>query len=150
MSSPITQSAGSGSAVFSEGDKTSQRSCSGGQLCVLALLGEAFCRVVHPEHPSRTASRSAPAGSPGKGQLGVWTGTRVSQQGRWLTQPFLRAGQVMTAGVAEILNGYSLKAVLRQVPGEKHTRAAEDTHDDSYLGESRVQTKHTHTSAKSC
>lgn len=51
----------------------------------------------------------------------------------------------MTAGIAEILNGYSLKAVLRQVPGEKHTRAAEDTHDDSYLGKSRVQTKHTHT-----
>uniref|UniRef100_A0A8C5EH89 Integrin alpha-2 domain-containing protein n=1 Tax=Gouania willdenowi TaxID=441366 RepID=A0A8C5EH89_GOUWI len=44
------------------------------------------------------------------------------------------AGQVMTAGIAEILNGYSLKAVLRQVPGEKHTRAAEDSHDDSYLG----------------
>uniref|UniRef100_A0A8C2ZKZ8 Integrin subunit alpha 8 n=1 Tax=Cyclopterus lumpus TaxID=8103 RepID=A0A8C2ZKZ8_CYCLU len=42
--------------------------------------------------------------------------------------------QVMTAGIAEILNGYSLKAVLRRVPGEKHTRAAEDTHDDSYLG----------------
>uniref|UniRef100_A0A7N6FJD8 Integrin, alpha 8 n=1 Tax=Anabas testudineus TaxID=64144 RepID=A0A7N6FJD8_ANATE len=42
--------------------------------------------------------------------------------------------QVMTAGIAEILNGYSLKAMLRQVPGEKHTRAAEDTHDDSYLG----------------
>ena len=44
------------------------------------------------------------------------------------------AGQVMTAGIAEILNGYSLKAVLRRVPGEKHTVAAEDTHDDSYLG----------------
>ncbi|XP_020504152.1 integrin alpha-8 [Labrus bergylta] len=43
-------------------------------------------------------------------------------------------GQVMTAGIAEILNGYSLKAVLRRVPGEKYTRAAEDTHDDSYLG----------------
>ncbi|KAF7669449.1 hypothetical protein LDENG_00186080 [Lucifuga dentata] len=40
----------------------------------------------------------------------------------------------MTAGIAEILNGYSLKAVLRRVPGEKHTSAAEDTHDDSYLG----------------
>uniref|UniRef100_A0A3Q1G2T6 Integrin, alpha 8 n=1 Tax=Acanthochromis polyacanthus TaxID=80966 RepID=A0A3Q1G2T6_9TELE len=47
---------------------------------------------------------------------------------------FYWQGQVMTAGIAEILNGYSLKAVLRQVPGEKHTRAAEDTHDDSYLG----------------
>ncbi|XP_067367482.1 integrin alpha-8 isoform X2 [Channa argus] len=47
---------------------------------------------------------------------------------------FYWQGQVMTAGVAEILNGYSLKAILRQVPGEKHTRAAEDTHDDSYLG----------------
>uniref|UniRef100_A0A8C5AZ44 Integrin, alpha 8 n=1 Tax=Gadus morhua TaxID=8049 RepID=A0A8C5AZ44_GADMO len=42
--------------------------------------------------------------------------------------------QVMTAGIAEILNGYSLKAVLRRVPGEKHTSAAADTHDDSYLG----------------
>ncbi|XP_005738588.1 integrin alpha-8 [Pundamilia nyererei] len=47
---------------------------------------------------------------------------------------FYWQGQVMTAGIAEILNGYSLKAVLRQVSGEKHTRAAEDTHDDSYLG----------------
>ncbi|XP_039973150.1 integrin alpha-8 isoform X2 [Xiphias gladius] len=47
---------------------------------------------------------------------------------------FYWQGQVMTAGIAEILNGYSLKAILRQVPGEKQTRAAEDTHDDSYLG----------------
>ncbi|XP_032375332.1 integrin alpha-8 [Etheostoma spectabile] len=47
---------------------------------------------------------------------------------------FYWQGQVMTAGIAEILNGYSLKAVLRRVPGEKHTRVAEDTHDDSYLG----------------
>ncbi|KAK2844506.1 hypothetical protein Q5P01_011165 [Channa striata] len=47
---------------------------------------------------------------------------------------FYWQGQVMTAGIAEILNGYSLKAMLRQVPGEKQTRAAEDTHDDSYLG----------------
>ncbi|TNN02530.1 hypothetical protein fugu_010017 [Takifugu bimaculatus] len=47
---------------------------------------------------------------------------------------FYWQGQVMTAGVAQILNGYSLKAVLRRVPEEKHTRAAEDTHDDSYLG----------------
>uniref|UniRef100_A0A669BDB3 Integrin, alpha 8 n=1 Tax=Oreochromis niloticus TaxID=8128 RepID=A0A669BDB3_ORENI len=49
--------------------------------------------------------------------------------------PFIPSSlcQVMTAGIAEILNGYSLKAVLRQVSGEKHTRAAEDTHDDSYL-----------------
>ena len=50
----------------------------------------------------------------------------------------------MTAGIAEILNGYSLKAVLRRVPGEKHTRAAEDTHDDSYLGNMHLQNKHTH------
>uniref|UniRef100_A0A672Y6A8 Uncharacterized protein n=1 Tax=Sphaeramia orbicularis TaxID=375764 RepID=A0A672Y6A8_9TELE len=50
-------------------------------------------------------------------------------------QGFCQAGfsQVMTAGIAEILNGYSLKAVLRRVPGEKHTSAAEDSHDDSYL-----------------
>lgn len=55
------------------------------------------------------------------------------------------AGQVMTAGIAEILNGYSLKAVLRQVPGEKHTRAAEDTHDDSYLGTLHLQNPQAHT-----
>ncbi|XP_043973636.1 integrin alpha-8 [Gambusia affinis] len=47
---------------------------------------------------------------------------------------FYWQGQVMTAGIAEILNGYSLKAVLRRVPGEKQTGAAEDTNDDSYLG----------------
>ncbi|KAG7242073.1 hypothetical protein INR49_024119, partial [Caranx melampygus] len=47
---------------------------------------------------------------------------------------FYWQGQVVTAGIAEILNGYSLKAILRKVPGEKQTRAAEDTHDDSYLG----------------
>uniref|UniRef100_A0A674DNN5 Integrin subunit alpha 8 n=1 Tax=Salmo trutta TaxID=8032 RepID=A0A674DNN5_SALTR len=51
---------------------------------------------------------------------------------------------VMTAGVAEILNGYSLKAVLRRVPGEKHTHAAADTHDDSYLGNTHTQF-HLHT-----
>ncbi|KAJ0000357.1 hypothetical protein NQD34_012199 [Periophthalmus magnuspinnatus] len=47
---------------------------------------------------------------------------------------FYWQGQVMTAGIAEILNGYSLKAVLRRVPGEKTTRAVEESHDDSYLG----------------
>uniref|UniRef100_A0A1A8AVT5 Integrin, alpha 8 n=1 Tax=Nothobranchius furzeri TaxID=105023 RepID=A0A1A8AVT5_NOTFU len=47
---------------------------------------------------------------------------------------FYWQGQVMTAGVAEILNGYSLKAVLRRVAGEKQTVMAEDTNDDSYLG----------------
>uniref|UniRef100_A0A665TF67 Uncharacterized protein n=1 Tax=Echeneis naucrates TaxID=173247 RepID=A0A665TF67_ECHNA len=46
---------------------------------------------------------------------------------------FYWQGQVVTAGIAEILNGYSLKAILRKVPGEKQTRAAADTHDDSYL-----------------
>uniref|UniRef100_A0A674DN63 Integrin subunit alpha 8 n=1 Tax=Salmo trutta TaxID=8032 RepID=A0A674DN63_SALTR len=57
---------------------------------------------------------------------------------------FYWQGQVMTAGVAEILNGYSLKAVLRRVPGEKHTHAAADTHDDSYLGNTHTQF-HLHT-----
>uniref|UniRef100_A0AAR2JIU6 Integrin alpha-2 domain-containing protein n=1 Tax=Pygocentrus nattereri TaxID=42514 RepID=A0AAR2JIU6_PYGNA len=47
---------------------------------------------------------------------------------------FYWQGQVITAGVAEILNGYSLKAVLRKVQGEKQTSAASDTYDDSYLG----------------
>uniref|UniRef100_A0AAY5EKT2 Integrin alpha-2 domain-containing protein n=1 Tax=Electrophorus electricus TaxID=8005 RepID=A0AAY5EKT2_ELEEL len=41
--------------------------------------------------------------------------------------------QVITAGVAEILNGYSLKAILRKVQGEKQTSAVSDTYDDSYL-----------------
>ncbi|XP_036414462.1 integrin alpha-8 [Colossoma macropomum] len=47
---------------------------------------------------------------------------------------FYWQGQVITAGVAEILNGYSLKAVLRKVQGEKQTGAASDAYDDSYLG----------------
>uniref|UniRef100_A0AAR2K6D3 Integrin alpha-2 domain-containing protein n=1 Tax=Pygocentrus nattereri TaxID=42514 RepID=A0AAR2K6D3_PYGNA len=51
---------------------------------------------------------------------------------------FYWQGQVITAGVAEILNGYSLKAVLRKVQGEKQTSAASDTYDDSYLGKTSV------------
>nr|AAI54622.1 Zgc:172265 protein [Danio rerio] len=47
---------------------------------------------------------------------------------------FYWQGQVITAGVAEILNGYSLKTILRKVQGEKQTVAASDTYDDSYLG----------------
>ncbi|KAM9436303.1 integrin alpha-8 [Clarias gariepinus] len=47
---------------------------------------------------------------------------------------FYWQGQVITAGVAEILNGYSLKAILRKVQGEKQTAAASDAYDDSYLG----------------
>ncbi|XP_053083807.1 integrin alpha-8 [Pangasianodon hypophthalmus] len=47
---------------------------------------------------------------------------------------FYWQGQVITAGVAEILNGYSLKAILRKVQGEKQTAAASDVYDDSYLG----------------
>lgn len=41
---------------------------------------------------------------------------------------------MITAGVAEILNGYSLKTILRKVQGEKQTAAASDAYDDSYLG----------------
>uniref|UniRef100_A0AAY3ZW92 Integrin subunit alpha 8 n=1 Tax=Denticeps clupeoides TaxID=299321 RepID=A0AAY3ZW92_9TELE len=48
---------------------------------------------------------------------------------------FYWQGQVITVGVAEILNGYSLKTILRQVQGEKQTGAAADSYDDSYLGE---------------
>uniref|UniRef100_A0A672QE41 Integrin subunit alpha 8 n=1 Tax=Sinocyclocheilus grahami TaxID=75366 RepID=A0A672QE41_SINGR len=51
---------------------------------------------------------------------------------------FYWQGQVITAGVAEILNGYSLKTILRKVQGEKQTVAASDTYDDSYLGKRRV------------
>uniref|UniRef100_A0A8C1XY89 Integrin, alpha 8 n=1 Tax=Cyprinus carpio TaxID=7962 RepID=A0A8C1XY89_CYPCA len=52
-------------------------------------------------------------------------------------KPCLR--QVITAGVAEILNGYSLKTILRKVQGEKQTVAASDAYDDSYLGKRRVK-----------
>lgn len=51
---------------------------------------------------------------------------------------FVCLGQVITAGVAEILNGYSLKNILRKVQGEKQTVAASDTYDDSYLGKRDV------------
>uniref|UniRef100_A0A8C2I8M7 Integrin, alpha 8 n=1 Tax=Cyprinus carpio TaxID=7962 RepID=A0A8C2I8M7_CYPCA len=51
-------------------------------------------------------------------------------------KPCLR--QVITAGVAEILNGYSLKTILRKVQGEKQTVAASDAYDDSYLGKRHV------------
>ncbi|XP_064195334.1 integrin alpha-8 [Anguilla rostrata] len=47
---------------------------------------------------------------------------------------FYWQGQVITAGIAEIINGYSLKAILRKVSGEKQTGAAPDSYDDSYLG----------------
>ncbi|XP_062841312.1 integrin alpha-8 [Trichomycterus rosablanca] len=47
---------------------------------------------------------------------------------------FYWQGQVITAGVAEILNDYSLKAIIRKVQGEKQTPAASDAYDDSYLG----------------
>uniref|UniRef100_W5MWS7 Integrin subunit alpha 8 n=1 Tax=Lepisosteus oculatus TaxID=7918 RepID=W5MWS7_LEPOC len=47
---------------------------------------------------------------------------------------FYWQGKVITTGVAEILNGYSFKTLLREVKGEKQTGAAPDTYDDSYLG----------------
>ncbi|XP_041101408.1 integrin alpha-8-like [Polyodon spathula] len=43
-------------------------------------------------------------------------------------------GQVITTSVAEIINGFSFKEILRKVKGEKQTRAAPDSYDDSYLG----------------
>ncbi|KAK1806683.1 hypothetical protein P4O66_005184, partial [Electrophorus voltai] len=63
------------------------------------------------------------------GQTGLCT---LSSLYRHVRLP--RPGQVITAGVAEILNGYSLKAILRKVQGEKQTSAVSDTYDDSYLG----------------
>ncbi|XP_069067694.1 integrin alpha-8 [Pleurodeles waltl] len=47
---------------------------------------------------------------------------------------FYWQGQVITAGVAEIISGYSFKNILRNVRGEKQTRAASDNYDDNYLG----------------
>ncbi|MGH0160381.1 UNVERIFIED_CONTAM: hypothetical protein FKN15_039305 [Acipenser sinensis] len=44
------------------------------------------------------------------------------------------AGQVITTSVAEIINGFSFKEILRKVKGEKQTGAASDSYDDNYLG----------------
>uniref|UniRef100_A0A8C4SYB3 Integrin subunit alpha 8 n=1 Tax=Erpetoichthys calabaricus TaxID=27687 RepID=A0A8C4SYB3_ERPCA len=43
-------------------------------------------------------------------------------------------GQIITTGVAEILNGYSVRELIRKVKGEKQSGAAPDSYDDSYLG----------------
>ncbi|MBN3305655.1 ITA8 protein, partial [Amia calva] len=47
---------------------------------------------------------------------------------------FYWQGQVITTGVAEILNGYSVKNLLPEVKGQKQSHAASDAYDDSYLG----------------
>ncbi|XP_078519732.1 integrin alpha-8 [Lissotriton helveticus] len=47
---------------------------------------------------------------------------------------FYWQGQVITAGIAEIISGYSFKNILSDVRGEKQTRAAADNYDDNYLG----------------
>ncbi|MGH0144150.1 UNVERIFIED_CONTAM: hypothetical protein FKN15_033809, partial [Acipenser sinensis] len=47
---------------------------------------------------------------------------------------FYWQGQVITTSVAEIINGFSFKEILRKVKGEKQTGAASDSYDDNYLG----------------
>ncbi|XP_069504505.1 integrin alpha-8 [Ambystoma mexicanum] len=47
---------------------------------------------------------------------------------------FYWQGQVITAGIAEIISGYSFRNILREVKGEKQTKSAPDNYDDNYLG----------------
>ncbi|XP_043923439.1 integrin alpha-8 [Protopterus annectens] len=43
-------------------------------------------------------------------------------------------GQVISAGVADIITGYSMLQVMRNVTGEKQTGMAQPIYDDNYLG----------------
>ncbi|XP_064410832.1 integrin alpha-8 [Latimeria chalumnae] len=47
---------------------------------------------------------------------------------------FYWQGQVITTSVADIINGYSFRDILRKVNGEKQTGMAPDSYDDNYLG----------------
>ncbi|XP_067868929.1 integrin alpha-8 isoform X2 [Heterodontus francisci] len=47
---------------------------------------------------------------------------------------FYWQGQVITAGVVEILNGYDFRNVQRRVNGERQTGVAPADYDDNYLG----------------
>ncbi|XP_018421764.1 PREDICTED: integrin alpha-8 [Nanorana parkeri] len=43
-------------------------------------------------------------------------------------------GQVFSVSIAEIIKGYSFRAILREVAGERRTKVADSNYDDSYLG----------------
>lgn len=47
----------------------------------------------------------------------------------------LNAGQVITASIADIIENYSFKDILRKLAREKQTQVAPTSNDDSYLGE---------------
>lgn len=47
----------------------------------------------------------------------------------------LNAGQVITASIADIIENYSFKDILRKLAREKQTQVASTSNDDSYLGE---------------
>lgn len=47
----------------------------------------------------------------------------------------LNAGQVITASIADIIDNYSFKDILRKLAREKQTQVASTSNDDSYLGE---------------
>ncbi|XP_007904592.1 integrin alpha-8 [Callorhinchus milii] len=47
---------------------------------------------------------------------------------------FYWQGQVFTAGVVEILDGYDFRALIRKVKGERQTGVAPAEYDDSFLG----------------
>ncbi|XP_053569988.1 integrin alpha-8 [Bombina bombina] len=43
-------------------------------------------------------------------------------------------GQIFTAKIADIIQGYSYKSIIRKLVGEKQTAMAQSAYDDSYLG----------------
>uniref|UniRef100_A0A8C5QUX0 Integrin subunit alpha 8 n=1 Tax=Leptobrachium leishanense TaxID=445787 RepID=A0A8C5QUX0_9ANUR len=47
---------------------------------------------------------------------------------------FYWQGQIFTTSIADIINGYSFKKIIRKLYGEKQTRVAPSEYDDSYLG----------------
>lgn len=52
----------------------------------------------------------------------------------------LNAGQVITASIADIIENYSFKDILRKLAREKQTQVAPTSNDDSYLGEITQET----------
>ncbi|XP_068091592.1 integrin alpha-8 [Hyperolius riggenbachi] len=47
---------------------------------------------------------------------------------------FYWQGQVFSASIAEIIKGYSFRNIIRDVEGERMTKMADSSNDDSYLG----------------
>ncbi|KAM4687696.1 integrin alpha-8 [Discoglossus pictus] len=47
---------------------------------------------------------------------------------------FYWQGQIITSSIADIIQGYSYKNIIRKLEGEKQTGIAQSAYDDSYLG----------------